>query len=101
MFIVVRVITRTAIRHFYLIRFVVKNVVVDAIDFEIVRPKGGSCHEGKKERKNLFHDMIFYGYSFVKPLRCKGTTKNAHTQEKRVIILKMIDIYQKCAFICD
>ena len=35
--------------------------------------------------------MIFYGYSFVKPLRCKGTTKNAHTQEKRVIILKMID----------
>ena len=36
-----------------------KIVVVDAIYREIFCPKDGSCHEGKKERKNLFHDMIF------------------------------------------
>ena len=50
-FIGVRVIIISLIRHFYLIRFVCKNVVVDAIDFKVMRPEaccGEKCHKEKE-----------------------------------------------------
>ena len=54
--------------YLYLIRFVGKNVVVYTIHFKIICPKGGRCHEGKKECEKFFHIVCYFSvnYSFSK-----------------------------------